>query len=82
MIDQFVIFRPTGQVEFNYQPGKNLSSVTSALINDVLISDRKLKTYSELEKEEAYANEEDHNLDEEDVNNVLGTYSYDSYIVT
>lgn len=43
MIDQFLIFDPSGTVHFNYQPGKNYSRVANAFINDVLINERKMR---------------------------------------
>ncbi|ODV84762.1 hypothetical protein CANARDRAFT_200193 [[Candida] arabinofermentans NRRL YB-2248] len=76
MIDQFLIFRPTGQVEFNYQPGKNLSSITNSFIQDRLISERNLRSYSELEKEEQ--DEENEGIDADETQ-ILGTYSLDNY---
>ena len=43
MIDQFLIFDPSGTVHFNHQPGKNYSRVVNSFINDVLINERKMK---------------------------------------
>ena len=43
MIDQFLVFDPSGTVQFNYQPGKNYSKVVNAFINDVLINERKMR---------------------------------------
>lgn len=43
MIDQFLIFDPTGTVRFNYQPEKNYARVANAFINDVLINKRKMR---------------------------------------
>ncbi|KAH3669389.1 hypothetical protein OGAPHI_001510 [Ogataea philodendri] len=74
MIDQFLIFRPTGQVEFNYQPGKNLSGVVNAFIDQVLVSERNLKTFSQAEKDEA------NDIDDED-GVVVGSYNVEKYNV-
>lgn len=43
MIDQFLIFDPSGTVQFNYQPEKNYAKVVNAFINDVLINERKMQ---------------------------------------
>lgn len=43
MIDQFLIFDPSGTVHFNYQPEKNYARVVNAFINDVLINERKMR---------------------------------------
>ena len=43
MIDQFLIFDPSGTVCFNYQPEKNYARVANAFINDVLINKRKMR---------------------------------------
>ncbi|KAG7856075.1 hypothetical protein KL919_004468 [Ogataea angusta] len=74
MIDQFLIFRPTGQVEFNYQPGKNLSNVVNAFIDDVLVSERNLKTFQQAEKDDAQEVQ-----DEEGT--TVGSYHVDKYSV-
>ncbi|KAG7878485.1 hypothetical protein KL905_004173 [Ogataea polymorpha] len=74
MIDQFLIFRPTGQVEFNYQPGKNLSNVVNAFIDDILVSERNLKTFQQAEKDDAQEVQ-----DEEGV--TVGSYHIDKYSV-
>lgn len=43
MIDQFLIFDPSGTVLFNYQPEKNYTRIVNAFINDILINERKMK---------------------------------------
>ncbi|QPG73365.1 hypothetical protein FOA43_000675 [Brettanomyces nanus] len=88
MIEQFLIFRPSGVVEFNYQPGKNLVSVTNAFIEDVLILERKFvpvegaEDESQNHEEDFAAEEEKQSVENsgiEDINNTFGTYSHDRY---
>lgn len=43
MIDQFLIFDPSGTVQFNYQPEKNYTRIVNAFINDILINERKMR---------------------------------------
>lgn len=90
MLSQFVIFKPSGLVLFNYQPGKNFSAVIDSFIEDVVISKRKFVaaegTTSEIkEGEEVKAEEKELLLlkegGENDDNNVYGSYSYGNYSV-
>ncbi|GME74034.1 unnamed protein product [[Candida] boidinii] len=72
MIDQFLIFRSTGQVEFKYQVAKNFPrSIVNSLISDVIISERKIISPDETSNEDIDINSDDY----------IGTYSADKYTV-
>ncbi|VEU20974.1 DEKNAAC101845 [Brettanomyces naardenensis] len=89
MIEQFLIFKPSGVVEFNYQPGKNLVSIANSFIEDVVISERKFipveGTEEELERdaEDLAAQEEKLSIEqaigEEEDDLIFGTFAKDSY---
>ncbi|OWB55940.1 hypothetical protein B5S28_g1829 [[Candida] boidinii] len=72
MIDQFLIFRSTGQVEYKYQVAKNFPhSIVNSLISDVIISERKIIIPDETSNEDIDINSDDY----------IGTYSADKYTV-
>ncbi|GME78555.1 unnamed protein product [Ambrosiozyma monospora] len=83
MIDQFLVFKPSGIVEFNYQPGKNFSHVTNSFIEDVLVSERKIKPVAGSEVKDDDAEEEDDDFKEEQLDDgeyqTLGSYASDSH---
>lgn len=90
MLSQFLIFKPSGLVLFDYQPGKNFSAVIDSFIEDIVISKRKFiaaeGTTSEIQEgEEDKAEEKEQQLlkdnGENDDSNVYGTYSNSNYSV-
>lgn len=81
MIDQFVIFDPSGTVQFNYQPQKNYSKVINNFINDVLINERKMRFVEGSEmnnSKDKKAENEANEAAEEEVKNALTTEDIDS----
>ncbi|GMG21918.1 unnamed protein product [Ambrosiozyma monospora] len=83
MIDQFLVFKPSGIVEFNYQPGKNFSHVTNSFIEDILVSERKIKPVAGSEVKDDEADEEDDDFKEEQLDDgeyqTLGSYASDTH---
>lgn len=81
MIEQFLIFRPSGIVDFNYQKGKNLTTIVNGFIEDVVISERKYVAVegSEHKQDEAELAEEEEKKGLSDENSVYGAYTKDNY---
>lgn len=89
MISQFLIFKPSGLVIFNYQPGKNFVSIVDSFIQDVLVSRRKFvatagteDSVDDDEEENATKQSEKafENFDNDDRIQV-GTYTHSNHIL-